>query len=108
MNFEESVKYLKSFISYEDFAVIKYSAKKFDLDRFKKFLGAYGVAYEKLKCIHVAGSKGKGTTCTIMASYLSKIGVKTGLFTSPYIVDITEMIAVDGVKISKKDFVSCG
>lgn len=105
MNFEEAVKFLKSFTSYEDILLKKYDKEAFNLDRFGKFLGDYGVAYEKLPCIHITGSKGKGTVAHLIASYLTRTGYKVGLFTSPYIVDITEMIVVGGHAISKKKFV---
>lgn len=105
MNFEEAVKFLKSFTSYEDILLKKYDKKAFNLDRFKKFLRDYDVAYEKLPCIHITGSKGKGTAAHLIASYLSRAGYKVGLFTSPYIVDITEMIVVGGCAISKSRFV---
>jgi len=105
MNFEEAVKFLKSFISYEDIVLKKYDAEAFNLDRFKSFLSDYGISYKNLKCVHIAGSKGKGTAAYLMASYLAKTGHKVGLFTSPYILNIREMIAVNGVMISEGRFV---
>lgn len=105
MNFKEAVKFLKSFTSYEDILLKKYDKEAFNLDRFRKFLGDYGVAYENLRCVHVTGSKGKGTAAHLIASYLTRAGYKVGLFTSPYIIDITEMIVVGGRAISKSRFV---
>lgn len=105
MNFKEAVKFLKSFTSYEDILLKKYDKEAFNLDRFKKFLRDYDVAYEKLPCIHITGSKGKGTAAHLIASYLTRAGYKVGLFTSPYIVDITEMIAINGLAIPKLKFI---
>jgi len=116
MNFDQSVKYLKSFVSYEDIVEYKYNEDFFDLERYRRFLRDYGVRYRALKCVHVAGSKGKGTTSHLIAGYLSKAGcgdanvdARVGLFTSPYLIDVTEsfMIGVGGEmqQISKTEFV---
>ncbi|MBT3864495.1 hypothetical protein HOF67_00525 [Candidatus Peregrinibacteria bacterium] len=109
MNFDQAIKYLKSFVSYEDIVEYKYNEDFFDLRRYERFLKAYGLRYRDLKCVHVAGSKGKGTTSSLVAGYLGAAGKKVGLFTSPYIVDATESFVVgSGGKmrqISKKDFV---
>lgn len=102
---KSAVNYLKSFTSYEDIVKYKYGEKVFDLERFKKFLNKYCPDYEKLKVIHVAGSKGKGTTANLIASYLNAAGYKTGIFNSPYIVDITESISVGGKNISVRKFI---
>lgn len=103
MDFESAVEYLKGFISYEDLEKIDYS--DFNLDRIRDFAKDYGVDYSKLKYVHVGGSKGKGSTCGIVAEYLRKCDQKVGLFTSPYIIDITECFWVDGDKISREMFV---
>ena len=51
-------------------------------------------------CIHVAGSDGKGSTCSIMASILRASGLKVGLYTSPHIMEFRERITVDGETVS--------
>jgi len=104
MNFEKAKEFLQSFVSYEGMAKIPYSEKVFDLRKIKNFLRDYGVDYEKLKYVHVAGSKGKGSTCSFIANYLWRRGYKVGLYTSPHIFEITERIWLNGKEIDKKKF----
>ena len=73
------------------------------LDRIKILLERLGSPDKDLRCIHVAGTNGKGTVCSFLASVLKEAGYKTGLYTSPYIVDFRERIRVDGEMISEKD-----
>jgi len=101
---ESAVEYLKSFTSYEDIIIGKYDESAFDLARFRGFLRKYGVRYEKVRAIHIAGSKGKGTTAGLVSGYLQRQGKKVGLFVSPYVLSITDSIEVDGVPISEARF----
>ena len=71
------------------------------LDRIKILLERLGNPEKSLRCIHVAGTNGKGTVCSFLASVLKTAGYKTGLYTSPYIVDFRERIRVDGEMISE-------
>ena len=73
------------------------------LDRIKILLERLGNPEKSLRCIHVAGTNGKGTVCSFLASVLKEAGYKTGLYTSPYIVDFRERIRIDGEMISEKD-----
>lgn len=73
------------------------------LDRLKILLERLGNPQKSLRCIHVAGTNGKGTVCSFLSSVLTSAGYKTGLYTSPYIVDFRERIRVDGSMISEKD-----
>jgi dihydrofolate synthase/folylpolyglutamate synthase len=66
------------------------------LDRMRALLHRLGDPHEKLKTVHVAGSKGKGSTCAMLASVLRHAGYRTGLFTSPHLTDVRERIQVDG------------
>lgn len=59
---------------------------------------------KSLKIIHVAGTNGKGSVCAYIAEILQHNGYKTGLFTSPHLVDIRERIRINGTMISRQDF----
>lgn len=74
------------------------------LDRISSILDLLGKPQDNLKCIHVAGTNGKGSVCAIIASILNCAGIKTGLYTSPHIFEYTERIKINGVDISKDVF----
>lgn len=74
------------------------------LDRISAILDLLGNPQDNLKCIHVAGTNGKGSVCAIIASILNCAGIKNGLYTSPHIFEYTERIKINGVDISKDDF----
>jgi dihydrofolate synthase/folylpolyglutamate synthase len=69
------------------------------LDRMRALLHRLGDPHEKLRTVHVAGSKGKGSTCAMLASVLRHAGYRTGLFTSPHLTDVRERIEIDGALI---------
>lgn len=64
------------------------------LDRISAVLELLGNPQDKLNCIHVAGTNGKGSVCAIIAAILAKAGIKTGLYTSPHIFEYTERIQI--------------
>lgn len=74
------------------------------LERISAVLDLLGNPQDKLKCIHVAGTNGKGSVCAIIASILTEAGMKTGLYTSPHIFEYTERIKINGCEISQDDF----
>ena len=55
-----------------------------------------------MKVVHVAGTKGKGSTCAFVESILRRNGLKTGLFTSPHLVDVSERFRVNGIPINRE------
>ncbi|XP_068662724.1 folylpolyglutamate synthase [Aristolochia californica] len=59
-----------------------------------------------LKIIHVAGTKGKGSTCSFSEAILRECGLKTGLFTSPHLVDVRERYRIDGLDITRDKFLT--
>lgn len=59
----------------------------------------------QLKVVHVAGTKGKGSTCTFAESILRSCGFHTGLFTSPHLMDVRERFRLDGLDISEEKFI---
>lgn len=74
------------------------------LERISAVLDLLGNPQDKLKCIHVAGTNGKGSVCAIIAAVLKNAGIKTGLYTSPHIFEYTERIKINGCEISKENF----
>ena len=81
----------------------RWQAVRLGLDRTRELLDRMGRPQDKLKFVHVAGTNGKGSTCAYIASILQAAGYRTGLFTSPYIIDFEERIRVDGVNIPKDE-----
>lgn len=69
------------------------------LHRIGELLEKLGNPQKKLKCVHIAGTNGKGSTAAMTASILTCAGYKTGLFTSPYLYHFNERMQIDGVQI---------
>jgi len=93
MNYDEALAFLNSFIDYE--RIEKYSYEgSFKLDRTRRLLELLGDPQNYLRCIHVAGTKGKGSVCAMTASILRAAGFKVGLYTSPHLYDFRERIRV--------------
>lgn len=77
-----------------------WQASRLGLERIRELLERLGRPQDRLKFVHVAGTNGKGSICAYLASILSAVGHRTGMFTSPYIERFEERIRVDGVIIS--------
>ncbi len=73
------------------------------LERIRELLSRLGDPQNELKFIHVAGTNGKGTVCTLISNVLTAAGYRTGLYTSPYIMDFRERFRIDGEMISKEE-----
>lgn len=69
------------------------------VDELKSVLKRMGEPQQKIKCIHVAGTNGKGSVCAMLEHALYRAGYRTGLFTSPYLVRFNERIRVNGQEI---------
>ncbi len=98
MNFNESVEYIHSLLAF---------GIKPGLERISMLLQLLGNPQDKLKIIHVAGTNGKGSTSTTISNMLIASGKKTGLFTSPYVIDFCERIQIDGENVDKSIFAEC-
>ncbi len=82
-------------------------AKKNPLEHTRELLHRLDSPQEKYAIIHVAGTNGKGSVCAYMYTALCRGNVRTGLFTSPHLVDIRERFELDGKRISEEDFLEC-
>ncbi len=102
--FRSSVNYLNSLSNYERAIRVQYNTKNFGLARTARLLSSLGNPHRAFKSVHIAGSKGKGSTATMLAEMLRGCGLKVGLYTSPHLLDIRERIVVGGKKISEAGF----
>jgi dihydrofolate synthase/folylpolyglutamate synthase len=102
-NYTTGLKWLMGHIDHERMRIVKYDDKTFSLDRMRKLLKLMGNPHEALQCIQVVGTKGKGSTCAMLASMLEGCGYTVGLYTSPHLVDVRERIVINGQIISHAD-----
>ena len=103
MDYSATLDYIDSFINFEKIPQYSY-VSSFNLERQRAFLRALGNPHKDLKTIHVAGSKGKGSTCAIIAEILKSAGYRVGLYTSPHLLDARERISVLGEIIGEAEF----
>ena len=101
MDYQSALDYILQFADYER---LPRSALVFDLKRVAMLLERLGNPQDFARSIHVAGTKGKGSTSTMIASILTHASYKVGLYTSPHLLDITERIRVDGQNIAQDAF----
>lgn len=100
-SYNEAIDWLfQQFPSYQN---IGGRAYKPGLENIFKLLEHFGNPHEELKFVHVAGTNGKGSTSSMLASILTESGQKVGLFTSPHIQDFRERIRVNGSMISEQE-----
>lgn len=97
-------KFLQTLQDYEKLRIVRYNTDNFDLDRMRALLKKLGNPQESFRSVHIAGTKGKGSTCTMIASMLQACGYKVGLYTSPHLIDVRERIVVNGEQIPAADF----
>jgi len=93
MTYEEALKYLDSFIDYERRVSFDYSVVM-KLSRMQALLDGLGNPQHNFRSIHIAGTKGKGSTCAFVYSILKAGGIKAGLYTSPHLIEFKERIRI--------------
>ena len=99
MTYHDALNYIYSFTNFEVTPATQYGSKTFDLTRMERLLAALGDPHDKFRAIHVAGTKGKGSTAAMIESILRAAGHRTGLYTSPHLHTFRERIRVNGVLI---------
>lgn len=102
--FAKAVRFLLTLSDYERLRIVRYNTDNFNLDRMRTLLKKLGNPHEQFKSVHVAGTKGKGSTCAMIAAMLQASGYKVGLYTSPHLVDIRERICINGEMIPQGEF----
>lgn len=104
MTYQETTDYL--FTQTPMFQAIGAGAYKPGLETVTCLSSIFGDPHKALRCIHVGGTNGKGSTAHTLAAVLQRAGYRTGLFTSPHLVDFRERIRVDGKMIPEGDVCS--
>jgi dihydrofolate synthase/folylpolyglutamate synthase len=102
--YQEALDYLYSYVDYSLTRTMRYAAENFDLGRMYALLRLMGDPQLRYKVIHVAGTKGKGSTSAMMASALKASGYRVGFYTSPHLSDYCERIQINGISISHELF----
>lgn len=101
MDYEAALAYIEAFIDYERSPDFARQTRFYNLNRISLLLEQLGDPQERLRVIHIAGSKGKGSTAALIASVLTRAGYKTGLFTSPHLITPRERCRIDDELISE-------
>jgi len=104
MTYQETLTYL--FSKLPIFTRIGAAAYKADLQNTILLCKELGHPEKKLKCIHIAGTNGKGSCSHMMSSIFQAAGYKTALYTSPHLIDFRERIKINGIEIGEDDVVS--
>jgi dihydrofolate synthase/folylpolyglutamate synthase len=96
--YEEAMNYLYSLPDYE-----RLGKASMDIKRVQHLMEAIGSPHLKLQAIHIAGTKGKGSTSAMLESILRRAGFRTGLYTSPHLIHVEERIRVNGREIGRSE-----
>ncbi|MEK7281265.1 MAG: bifunctional folylpolyglutamate synthase/dihydrofolate synthase, partial [Chloroflexota bacterium] len=104
MDYEQAVSYVLGLTDLE--CATFRSPEHFDMRRMEELMALTGNPHLGIKAVHVAGTKGKGSTSALIASALTASGFRTGLYTSPHLHSIRERIQIDGQDISEAEFAS--
>ncbi|MCL5959347.1 MAG: bifunctional folylpolyglutamate synthase/dihydrofolate synthase [Chloroflexi bacterium] len=103
MNYTEAMDYILSFTDYERNPDQSLAPIHYDLERVRRLVALLGNPHQRFKSIHVAGTKGKGSTAAMIAGALRRAGLRTGLFSSPHLHSFRERIRISGGLISEED-----
>jgi dihydrofolate synthase/folylpolyglutamate synthase len=101
--YKEAIKYLLERTNYENERHLRYNVTTFNLDRMEKLLSLVGNPHKKIRTVHIAGTKGKGSTATMLAKMLESNDYTVGLYTSPHVVSLHERIMVNSEMISESE-----
>jgi len=98
-NYTTAVRWLHEHANFERLRFVPYNERMFSLDRMHRLLEMLDRPDRKLKCVQIAGTKGKGSSCAMLASILSAAGYAVGLYSSPHLVDLRERITIGGAMV---------
>jgi dihydrofolate synthase/folylpolyglutamate synthase len=106
MNYPDTIAYLHSLTDYEKTRIERYTPETFDLSRVERLLAAVGNPHTRFPTVHIAGTKGKGSTAALSEACLRAAGYRTGFYISPHLHTFRERIQVAGQKIAREEVVA--
>ncbi|WP_312297452.1 folylpolyglutamate synthase/dihydrofolate synthase family protein [Chryseobacterium sp.] len=98
--YQEAIEWL--FVQMPNYQIDGQKAYKPGLDNITKLCAYFGNPQDKIQCIHIGGTNGKGSSSNMLASVLQEAGYKVGLYNSPHLIDFTERIKINGKNCSKE------
>jgi len=104
MNYVAAIDFLLGRTDYERYPGFQY-ANRFDLRRMLELLDRLNNPHIHARTVHIAGSKGKGSTAAMVSAGLIEAGFKTGLYTSPHLLTLRERISINGNIIPKRELI---
>ena len=106
LSYRDALAYIYSFTDYEKQHTYRYAPEIFDLNRVVRLLELLGNPHRRFRAVHIAGTKGKGSTSAMIASVLQAAGYRTGLYTSPHLHTFRERIRINGHIIGETELCS--
>jgi len=103
--YQEALRYLESFVDYEKVTDHPYDNRYYNLVRMEALLRLLGFPHQKYPSLHIAGTKGKGSTAAMVASILGSANYRVGWYTSPHLVSFRERIRIGDRLISPEELV---
>ncbi|MDP9172300.1 MAG: bifunctional folylpolyglutamate synthase/dihydrofolate synthase [Planctomycetota bacterium] len=103
-SYAKALRFLATLSDFERLRIVRYNNDNFNLDRMRALLKKLSNPQDQFRSVHIAGTKGKGSTCAMVAAMLQATGYKVGQYTSPHLVDVRERICINGQMISQADF----
>lgn len=97
---DAAAEWLLGRINYERTSVVPYGERQLKLDRMRQFVTALGSPDTAAPIVHIAGTKGKGSTAAMVAAMLTAAGYRTGVFSSPHLERLEERFSIDGTPVT--------
>ncbi len=105
LTLDDALDYLYSFVNYETDASFSYTSLHYNLERTARLLELWGNPQDCMQCIHVAGTKGKGSVCAMVEALLAAGGHRAGRFASPHLDRVNERIAAYGRLVEDRELI---
>ncbi len=104
-SYDDAIRWIYERIDYERIPPVR-SAPHFQLDRVRRLLELIDAPQERIAALHIAGTKGKGSTAAMLDSILRASGIRSSLFTSPHLESFEERMTVDGQRPTRQELMS--